>query len=246
MGHADAPLALALHGGPGLDHHLLLPLVARLPRFRWILPDLPAHGASPFPPAVTLRWVEERLARWLEHLEPSPVALLAHSFGAWLAKGLLRQRVITPRAVILLAPPVSHGGGRPRSAAPLPLPDDRGRTPIEAIRQHIRSEAGRIPEELDEALRRAALRSATHYGALTRGLSRALAGPARGIPSSVPLLVICGSDDRTTPLSEAITLVNLTKGARLEIIEGAGHWALAEQPEEVARLIEEFLLRCGV
>ena len=246
IGDAAGPVALALHGGPGLDHHLLLPFLARLPRLRWLVPDLPAHGASPLPDSVTLRWVEERLARWLEHLDPAPVALFGHSLGAWLAKGILRQRVLAPRAAILLAPPISHGGKRTDSRAPLPVPADTGTRPLEAIRAQIRSETGQIPDELDEALRRAALRPVSRYGSLIRGLSRALAGPARGIPSNIPLLVICGSEDRTTPLNEAITLVNLTEGARLEIIEGAGHWALAEQPEEVAKVVDEFLIQCRV
>jgi pimeloyl-ACP methyl ester carboxylesterase len=57
----------------------------------------------------------------------------------------------------------------------------------------------------------------------------------------VPTLVIWGEND-------AVLLPTLTRGLdewvpdlRVEIVKGAGHWAPYERPEEVNRLIREFV-----
>ena len=57
----------------------------------------------------------------------------------------------------------------------------------------------------------------------------------------VPSIVICGSDDRLCPVSYHMELVHIIPGARLEIIEGAGHLPTLEQPEIVNDLLVEWM-----
>lgn len=72
-------------------------------------------------------------------------------------------------------------------------------------------------------------------------------------PDSVPLLkqiacptlVIVGQDDQATPPAEAQLIAEHIKGARLEIIPGAGHLANLEQPEAFTRAIRSFLETIG-
>lgn len=59
---------------------------------------------------------------------------------------------------------------------------------------------------------------------------------------AVPTLVVHGTEDRFLPAGNADLLAKAIPGARLELIEGAGHLAFLEQPEPVARLVLEFLL----
>lgn len=57
---------------------------------------------------------------------------------------------------------------------------------------------------------------------------------------NVPTLVICGTNDVLTPPAEARRIARLIPGARLEMLEGAGHMAMLEQSETVDRLIVDF------
>jgi pimeloyl-ACP methyl ester carboxylesterase len=57
----------------------------------------------------------------------------------------------------------------------------------------------------------------------------------------VPTLVIGGTADQMTPFKYAEFLAEKIPGAKLVRIEGAGHMVMLEQPELVARHVEQFL-----
>lgn len=58
---------------------------------------------------------------------------------------------------------------------------------------------------------------------------------------AIPTLVICGSEDQMTPLKYGRYLAENISGAQLVEIEGAGHFAMLERPQEVAISIARFL-----
>ena len=57
----------------------------------------------------------------------------------------------------------------------------------------------------------------------------------------VPTLVLCGTEDRITPPALSEELAALIPGAKLELIERAGHLANAEQPALFNAAIDSFL-----
>jgi pimeloyl-ACP methyl ester carboxylesterase len=57
----------------------------------------------------------------------------------------------------------------------------------------------------------------------------------------VPALIICGQEDRLTPVKYAEYLRDHIPNATLRIVEGAGHMVMLERPEELNRAIEDFL-----
>jgi len=57
----------------------------------------------------------------------------------------------------------------------------------------------------------------------------------------VPTLLVCGRDDLLTPPKYAQYLAETIEDARLEVIDGAGHMVMIEQPEEFNRRVMEFL-----
>jgi pimeloyl-ACP methyl ester carboxylesterase len=61
---------------------------------------------------------------------------------------------------------------------------------------------------------------------------------------SVPALVICGKEDRFTPVKYSHYLTDTIPGAGLVLVEGAGHMVMLERPAEVNRSIGEFISRC--
>ena len=69
---------------------------------------------------------------------------------------------------------------------------------------------------------------------------------ARGIDAvrvTHPTLVVHGTADRVVPFENAALLVETLPHAELLRLEGAGHLALLERPQETNRAIVEFLLR---
>jgi pimeloyl-ACP methyl ester carboxylesterase len=58
---------------------------------------------------------------------------------------------------------------------------------------------------------------------------------------AVPTLIICGSEDRMTPPRLSYSLQRGIANSRLEIVEGAGHMTMLEEPLLVTDLIARFL-----
>lgn len=57
----------------------------------------------------------------------------------------------------------------------------------------------------------------------------------------VPTLVLCGAEDRITPPALSKELAALVHGAKLELLDAAGHLANAEQPMAFNAAVERFL-----
>lgn len=60
-------------------------------------------------------------------------------------------------------------------------------------------------------------------------------------PHAPYLKVIVGSEDTLTPVAEAESLRNGIKGAKLRLIDGAGHLSNMEQPQEFNAVLIEFI-----
>lgn len=58
---------------------------------------------------------------------------------------------------------------------------------------------------------------------------------------SVPTLVICGEEDKVTPVSESEVFHQSIQGSRLEIIPNAGHLCYQEDPDTFNEKVINFL-----
>ncbi|CAA9492877.1 MAG: hypothetical protein AVDCRST_MAG44-312 [uncultured Sphingomonas sp.] len=58
---------------------------------------------------------------------------------------------------------------------------------------------------------------------------------------AVPTLIICGQEDRPTPLELSRDLHAMIPGSRVEMIAGAGHLTNLEKPAEFSGLVENFV-----
>ena len=59
--------------------------------------------------------------------------------------------------------------------------------------------------------------------------------------AKAPSLILCGSDDRMTPMRYSETMHSRLKKSLLHVLNGAGHMIMLEQPLMVANLLEMFL-----
>ncbi len=58
---------------------------------------------------------------------------------------------------------------------------------------------------------------------------------------AIPTLVVCGDEDKMTPPDMSRVIADAIPGAKLAIIEGAGHYAMREKPEAFNRALADFV-----
>jgi pimeloyl-ACP methyl ester carboxylesterase len=239
---------LVVHGGPGLDHNLVLPLTRRLATsFEVWSPDLPGHGRSARDDGKTpgLRQLQDRLATWIANLPFRFDAVIGHSLGAWLVREILRHGELDTSAVVLVSPPASgqsgHGSSLRRAvrvAGVASSDPDPGRE----IRRHLEAECGgRLPDGAREILDAARLVHVSRFRGLVRNLHKRLTSPPRPFSPSCPVLVVVGTDDRTTPVEHATAVAAKIEGARLEVLDELGHYPFFQDADRVASVIVDFL-----
>jgi pimeloyl-ACP methyl ester carboxylesterase len=240
------PRMVLLHGGPGLDHHLLLPLALPLARhFEVWLPDLPGHGVGA-PEGASLPGlasVAGHMERWLGGLPGGVAVLGGHSLGAWLVRELLRKGRVAPRAAVLLAPPgpTPRERGRPRVPPPPTGPGEPQEARDELLAA-LQEECEEPPcEELLAAVAQARVRRPTAYAALLGELHRVLQRPLVPVRPGCPVLVLGGDRDRTSPPLALAAVASATEESRLRLLRGCGHLPWWHGGEEVADEVCRFL-----
>lgn len=76
------------------------------------------------------------------------------------------------------------------------------------------------------------------YGDLLACHERDLTSEASNI--AVPALIVCGDQDKMTPPELSRALAAKIRGAKLQIIEGAGHTVMLEKPTELNGCLKQF------
>jgi pimeloyl-ACP methyl ester carboxylesterase len=100
--------------------------------------------------------------------------------------------------------------------------------------------------DVAEAARQTMLHaSARGLAAMQRGMAERPDSTPTLADIDVPVLVLGGEDDLPSPPAELERMARAIRGAELKIIPKAGHLAAFEQPEEVGRLVRDFLERHG-
>jgi len=62
-----------------------------------------------------------------------------------------------------------------------------------------------------------------------------------GRASKLPTLIVCGTEDRMTPLRYSETMHLRIKKSILHVVQGAGHMIIQEQPQTIANTLHLFL-----
>jgi 3-oxoadipate enol-lactonase len=238
----SGPALLLVHGSAAASEFWETNLEALARDFRVIAPSLPGFGASPKLASSPhdLGPYADSVAELLRELDVRPVAV-GHSLGGLVCVRLATSHPSSVRSLVL----VDSGGGAMsrlrlalivRTLLVLGALFRRPRV-IQAIlrrawlRRRLFARALHDPDILSEVVVTSLL-----HGAAAPGLADAVKAGANEQRNSthgkvqVPATVIWGRYDRILPLRIGVELAERLPGARLEVVDNAGHAPMLEQP----------------
>ncbi len=254
---AGAPLML-LHGFTGCAASWAHVEPALAARFKLIMPDLLGHGRSDSPADASRYRMErcvEDLIAILDRLGVDRTNLLGYSMGGRVA---LAAAIHHPeRVASLILESASPGLAaieerRSRAASDNDLADFIEREGIEAFvarweRIPLFSSQERLPEAVRARLRsQRLLNDATGMANSLRGLGTGVQTPLweRLRDLRIPCLIMAGELDAMF-VDIARRMAAASPGARLAIVQGAGHTVHLERPEAFERLVLGFAAGAG-
>ncbi len=248
------PPVMLLHGFTGTARSWAVHIETLSMEHRVIAPDLLGHAGSDAPAdpaAYALERQAAGLRDLLELLDAAPAAVVGYSMGARLALVLALTQPQVVGRLVLESPAPGIADEKDRAARRLAdehLADEIERDGVEAFVERwaampIFASQAELPADIRAAQRHERLRHTTvGLAASLRGAGQGAMEPLHDRLSTidVPTLVIGGALD-STGRERARTVAGGIPGARLEIVEGAGHNPHLEAAATFGRLVTEFL-----
>jgi pimeloyl-ACP methyl ester carboxylesterase len=229
------PLVL-LHGAGG-THLFWPPQVRRISNLQIFALDLPGHGRSGGDGLRNIEGYAACVASWLDQIGVERALLGGHSMGSAIALQLALKIPARVAGLILIG-----AGARLRVHPDILNKAANEETFIDAVRMVVSASfADRTPARLKELAfqRMASTRQAILYGDFLACNEFDVMQDLSKIEQ--PVFVICGDQDRLTPLRYAEYLVDRLPNARLHVAGDAGHMVMLEKPVLVSHLIHEFI-----
>ena len=97
------------------------------------------------------------------------------------------------------------------------------------------------PDLVEGALRMMRKMSPEDVAAVQRGMAERPDSISTLKTINVPALIITGDEDNMTGVPEAEVMKQNIAGAQMKVVPKAGHYSPWEQPEEVGKLLRQFL-----
>jgi pimeloyl-ACP methyl ester carboxylesterase len=217
--------------------------------YKIIAPDLRGHGDSPAPEGdYTIDEMADDVIELLDTLGfDEPVVVGGLSMGGYVALSLIARYPERVRALMLMDT---------RAAADSPEAAQKREELAQAVL--AAGHAGPVVEAMTPrlfapfTLKERPERVAPLREVMGRNTARGIVGALRAMASRpdrradlaairVPVLVIVGEEDVVTPPAEAQALADAISGARLEVIQEAGHLAPYENHAIANNVILRFL-----
>lgn len=198
--------------------------------------DLPGFGATEPPQEV---WGLEDygafIASFIEKVGLRSYDLVAHSNGGAVAIRAVSHGLLKPDKLILLASAGIRDRHKVRRLA-LKIIAKAGKVatfwlPVKSKRKLKQKLYGAVGSDLNVAPHLQETFKKTVRQDVQADASRL----------DLPVLLLYGSDDIATPPEFGDIFVNLIKGAKIELVKGAGHFVHHDKPAQTLRSIEGFL-----
>jgi pimeloyl-ACP methyl ester carboxylesterase len=243
------PALLFLHGFPH-DRRLWAAQLATLSReARCVAPDLRGFGESAPMPADTSATMDayaDDVVRLLDHLAIDRATVCGLSMGGYVALALWRRHADRVGALVLsdtrAGADDEAGRARRREMAALARTSGSAAVTDAMIPGMLGKTTRARTPDVERQLRM--MGEAADAEGLAAALEAMMARPD-STPTletiDVPTLVIVGDEDALTPPKQAEVLADGIRGARLEIIAGAGHVPCLERPAAFNLVLGEFV-----
>lgn len=232
----DRPTLVLIHGSGGSRLSWRLQLPALDADINVVALELPGHGQTPGPFLTSVAdcaaWVAQVLSAWKLPLAP---VLAGHSLGGAVAieAGLTRPELLSGLTL------VGTGAHLPVNPALIDglTQNFQGTLPLimkwafaKTVDPKLVEDAVKLMSQLDPAL------LINDFKACDRFDRRADLGRLK-----LPVLIVCGRQEKMTPPALSEELHAHIKGSRLEFIDNAGHEVMEEQPEAFNRVVADFV-----
>jgi len=235
-GRKDEPPIILIHGAG--SNHLIWPAdIRRLPGQRVLAADLPGHGKSSGISQQALSIYADQMVDFLAALGLYQAVFIGHSMGGAIALDLAARHPEQVAGLGLIATGAYLGVDASfleTLSHPVMVPTALHQFQTKAFGPHA---APTLIEQCMQAMKE--VRSSVLYGDWRACAKFDLREAVAKIEA--PAWVIAGSEDRLTPIAYSHFLAERLPAARLQIIPGAGHMVLVEQPERVAQGLNQFL-----
>jgi pimeloyl-ACP methyl ester carboxylesterase len=230
------PTLVLIHG-PGGDHLSWPPELRRMAGYRVITPDLPGHGRTSGPGRQSVQDYARDVVQLVDAVGIFRAVFIGHSMGGAISLALaldFPDRVagiglISTGPTLPIPPAILENATNP-STFPLAIKAMQEMSLGPQTTEHLK---GVIFKRLT-AVRQSLL------------LDDWLACDKFDVTDRLnairtPVLVVCGTEDKLTPLRYSKTLSNRIPNAALQTVEGVGNLLVFEQPGRLAKLISVFL-----
>ena len=240
-----SPQTLILIHGLGSTQNYYFPIFPYLTSYRCIIFDNYGAGRSPYTPGTetSIPSIGKDVIGLLDHLNVDKAVVIGYSMGGMVPTHLASTSPSRVIATVLIGP-----------VHPSPSVAEVFKERVPKVQSEgMESMANAIPNAATgpgaTALQKAFIReqllaqTAEGYIANCRGIEHATPPVYKDV--KVPSLIIAGEVDKSAPL-EGCKLIYDELGTeeekkRLEMLKGVGHWHCVEAPDEVGRLVKEFV-----
>ena len=230
-GGDGAETLLLIHGVNDQAGTWALGVAGLARRYRLLIPDLPGHGESgPKEGPLALPMLVERIHAIVEREVKLKVAMAGNSMGAWLA---LLFTLAHPDRVSRLY--LESGGGLARVPS-VPLVAT-SKEEAEKILRAVHGPEAKIPEWAADSLLSRSKDAPMHRVMASNVFPHFL--DARLAEIEVPTTVIWGEYDGVVSRAYVEDVVKGIPGAKLHVIEKAGHIPHSQQPEKFVACLTE-------
>lgn len=242
-GPREAP-AIVFANSLGTDFRIWDDVAAALGvHMRVIRYDKRGHGLSDAPPAPYAMADHVRdLELLLVHLQVSQAVLAGVSVGGMIVTGLAAARPDLARALVLCDTAHKIGTAEMWNARIAAVEEGGIASISDAILQRWFAPDFRENEPVAFSAYRNMLERTPVAGyAGTCAALRDADYTTQAAGLAVPVLLLVGSHDGSTPPDLVRSTHEIVKGSRFQVIEGAGHLPCIEKPGETAHLIAQFM-----
>lgn len=231
----NIPIVL-LHGAGG--SHLSWPAeIRRLKGFHIYALDLPGHGQSETAGYRSIPEHATAVLNWLIAVGLTKVVIAGHSMGSAIALWLAYHHPDCVDSLVLL------GSAAQLCVNPgllsMARTDESFSQAVDLIVRWSFSEGTDI--RLVELVKKRMLES--RVDVLYSDLIACNAFDFRDYVTRITqsTLILCGSEDKMTPLNQSEWMADRMPAARLEVIPNSGHMVMLEKPQAVADALQRFL-----